>query len=414
MKRVISASAIALFATTVQAASEMPSMEEMWRIIQAQSAEIADLKKNAVQQEQQISTTMVRVEQNEQKVEATADVIEQQADSGIAKLAEWANKTTIGGYGEHHYNQFDDKDDQVDAHRFVIYFGHQFTDKVRMFSELEVEHGFVSGDDDSPGEVELEQAYIEWDYTEGHRVQFGQFLVPVGILNETHEPDTFYGIERNNVEKNIIPTTWWETGVQLLGEVAPGLSYNLGLHSGLEMDVMDGVRSGRQKSAKATAEDLALTGRLKYTAIQGLELASTIHYQEDVTQGNDALATEDASATLLELHAAYQSGPFAVRALWASWDIDSDDFEKNGSDEQEGWFVEPSYRITPKLGVFARYSEWDNQAGTNLDTEFEQWDIGFNYWLTPTVVLKADYSDQEKDGDDNGNDAFSLGVGWSF
>ena len=113
-------------------------------------------------------------------------------------------------------NQYDgvdakDDKDELDLHRFVLFFGHQFTNDVRFFSELEVEHN-VAGEGKN-GEVEIEQAYIEWDYTDNHALKSGVFLVPVGILNETHEPDTFYGVERNAVEKDIIPSTWWEGGV---------------------------------------------------------------------------------------------------------------------------------------------------------------------------------------------------------
>ena len=411
-----SALAIAIAMTAATSAHAAPTMEEMWQIIQQQQAEIERLKG-------QQSKTQEQLQETEVKVEATADAVDQVSAGPVAKMAEWANNTQVGGYGEHHFNHFKNGDDKVDAHRFVIFLNHQFNDKVRLFTELEVEHGLVKDTGchgvtaidgqaldcgkKNGGEVELEQAYIEWDFAENHRLNIGQFLVPVGILNETHEPDTFYGTERNNVEKNVIPVTWWETGVQVVGEIAPGLSYNAGVHSGLKMDDGDKIRSGRQKSANATAEDLAFTGRLKYTGIAGLELATTLQYQQDVTQGATA---EGADATLVEAHAAYQTGNFALRALWASWDIDSDAFELVGRDEQEGWFIEPSYKLTEKLGVFVRYSEWDNNAGNSADTEIEQVDFGLNYWLTPRVVLKADVTDQVNDDSDSVN----LGVGWSF
>ena len=80
------------------------------------------------------------------------------------------------------------------------------------------------------GEIELEQAYVEYDLTENHHAKAGVFLLPVGILNETHEPPTFYGVERNPVESNIIPTTWWAGGIAANGEIAPGWSYDIGVH----------------------------------------------------------------------------------------------------------------------------------------------------------------------------------------
>ena len=419
MKKQLLATVIGLNAAAISVSSHAatPSMEEMWTMIQQQQAEIQRLKSELGKNSQQIKETQVQVT-------ATADAIDS-VSAVSTKLASWAEKTSIGGYGEHHFNHFEDKNDQIDAHRFVLYFAHQFSDELRFFSEFELEHGLVKDSncdgvtaingsdldcgDGSPGEVELEQAYIEWDFAENHRVQIGQFLVPIGIMNETHEPDTFYGTERNKVEAEIIPATWWETGVMLTGEVLPGLSYNAAIHSGLEVPDSFRIRSGRQKSAEANAEDLAFTGRLKYTGITGLELAATVQHQQDITQGNTAGFTEGAEATLFETHVAYQGDRFGLRALYASWDIDGDDAEAADADSLDGWYVEPSFKITSKLGVFARYSEYERADKPN--TDYDTWDYGINYWLHPRVVLKADYSDSVGDAE---SDAFNLGVGWSF
>lgn len=370
-----------------------PSTEEMWNTIQQQQLEIERLKSQAAQ--------------TDAKVEATASAFE---NSG----SNWMSRTSIGGYGEHHFNHFEDKNDQVDAHRFVVYIGHQFSDTIRFFSEVELEHSLAG--EGKPGEVELEQAFIQWDFVQNHSLTMGQFLIPVGILNETHEPDTFYGTERNNVEGRIVPTTWWETGVMLGGEVLPGLSYNLALHSGLEVPVTGGsafaIRSGRQKSAEANAEDLAYTARLKYTGVAGLELAATVQQQQDITQG--AIVGEDAEGTLFAAHARYTIGALTLTALASQWDIDSDTFEAAGADEQEGAYIEASYKITPKLGVFVRQSEWDTKAGNSVDTEIEQLDVGVNYWLHERVVLKADIVNHKPPSGTGDNDGFNLGLGWSF
>ncbi|WIO75106.1 porin [Porticoccaceae bacterium LTM1] len=390
--------ASASFAAVADNEQTQPSLEEMWKLIQQQNAEIKELKA-------ELNKNKTQIQETEIKVVATAEAVEKQATVSSAS-ARWAEKTTLGGYGEHHFNHFEEGTDKVDAHRFVLFMGHQFNDKVSFFSELEVEHGFAGPDDEAPGEVELEQAYIKWDFAEKHSAVMGQFLVPVGILNETHEPDTFYGTERNNVESKIVPATWWETGVMLQGELAPGFTYNAAIHSGLNLDDADGVRDGRQKSAKADAEDLAFTGRLKYTGIAGLELAATLQYQQDVTQGT----FETADATLFETHAVYQSGNFGLRALYADWNIDGIDFNLSGYDEQTGWYIEPSYKVTDKTGLFVRYSEWNNLEGLSGSQESERLDYGVNYWLTDTVVLKADYSDDRN----GGNDSLNLGLGWSF
>jgi len=404
MKKSLLALALAgLYAGSASAAT--PSIEEMWQIIQQQQAEISRLKGDQ--------------QATDAKVEATAEAFE---SSAVASVAEWANKTSVGGYGEIHYNNLDDKTgnkdvDKADIHRFVMFFGHQFTDDVRFFSELEVEHGLVKDTDGGTkdttngGEVEVEQAYIEWDYAENHSAKIGQFLIPVGIINETHEPDTFYGVERNLVEKKIIPATWWEAGVASSGEIAEGWSYDVALTTGLKNDEGK-IRSGRQKVANADADNGALTARIKYTGIEGLELAATVQHQSDLTQSD---AAEEIDANLFEAHAVYQNGPFQLRALYAMWDLDDAVKAVNdGAEEQEGFYFEPSYKLTENLGIFARYSEWDNNAGDSTDSEYQQVDFGVNYWLTPTVVLKADYQNQDVPTGKTELDGLNLGVGWSF
>jgi hypothetical protein len=409
MKKVVAGLALGL--ASAGAMAKTPSMEEMWAIIQQQQAEIESLRGQLAVSGEELQETNLRLE-------ATADIVEEQVLAGGAGDS-WTDKTSIGGYAEMHYNNLDNNKDggddkeEMDFHRFVFFLGHEFSDSTRFFSEVEIEHSLVEGGEDS-GEVELEQAYIEHDLAAAHRLKAGLFLVPVGILNETHEPDTFYGVERNNVEKNIIPTTWWEGGLGLNGEIAPGFSYDATMTSGLGLEEGDwAIRSGRQKVSKAKASDFAYTGRLKYTGIAGLELAGSLQYQEDIYQGE---LDDSVDAMLYEAHAAYQAGPFGLRALVALWDIDDGiNAVQEGADRQEGWYIEPTWRINRDFGLFARYSEWDNQAGSGSgDTEYDQWDVGVNYWLEENVVFKFDYLSQSSPDGKNEFEGFNLGVGWSY
>lgn len=390
-------------------AQDMPSAEEMWRIIQEQQKQIQELK--------------ARVDDTDMKAEAAVEAVE--SGSGAGGGAAWTENTQIGGYGELHYNNLDgnggasDKK-ELDFHRFVLFLNHQFSDDIRFISELEIEHAYTADTNDGSGNetagaVELEQAYVELDLNDYHRAKAGVYLLPVGILNETHEPNTFYGVERNPIETNIIPTTWWAAGAGVSGELGQGFSYDLGVHEGLKVTGANfAVRGGRQKSAKADASDLAYTGRLKYTGMPGLELAATVQHQTDITQGSVATA---GSANLFEAHGIYNKGPFGLRALYAMWDLDGNGPQAVGADEQAGWYIEPSFKITPKWGLFARYNQWDNQAGSNVgaaaDSEKTQIDFGVNYWPHPDVVFKADYQMQDND---NGaeQDGFNLGVGYQF
>lgn len=386
MKKTLIASAfVGLFASNAAIANQ--ETDELREVIAEQQKALASLER--------------RLNETDQKLNATADQIDVVADKGA-----FAN-TTIGGYGELHYNNYEDSDAKIDFHRFVLFFGHEFSDTVRFFSEFELEHS-IAGEGQS-GEVELEQAYVEVDINEELNSKVGLFLIPVGIINETHEPPTFYGVERNGVEKNIIPATWWEAGVAFNYKPMGGVSIDGAVTSGLEVGDDYSIRGGRQKVAKATAENLAYTGRVKYTAVTGLELAATVQYQTDITQGKAGVETAD--ATLLEVHAIYQVSDFTVRALYARWDIDGAEAAALGRDEQTGWYIEPSYAFNEKVGVFARYAEYDNNAGNSATTEVESTSVGVNYYLHENVVLKADYENLGGASDSSG---FNLGFGYQF
>ncbi|MDH3399811.1 MAG: OprO/OprP family phosphate-selective porin [Chromatiales bacterium] len=410
-KRHLLALSATLLAFTTGQAAEAPTAEQMWEIIQQQQQQIEALQ-------QQLNQTDEKVAETDQKVEIAGDMIEQAG--GLPAEASWVTRSKIGGYGELHYNDLD-SGNEMDFHRFVLFFGHQFTDNIRFFSEVELEHSIAG--EGANGEVELEQAFIEFDLGDSHVAKAGLFLMPVGLINETHEPPTFYGVERNAVEKNIIPTTWWEAGGAVRGELAPGFSYDFAVTSGLNVPMTGGnafkIRNGRQKVSEAAAESLAYTGRLKWTGMPGVELAMSAQYQEDITQG-----VMDVGATLFEAHADIQRGPFGLRALYARWDLDdaaaiaAADPAAAGRDEQTGWYIEPSVRgrlgdIPGEFGAFVRYDVWDNNSGAANLTEKRQSNLGFNYWPIPDVVLKFDIQRQDNE-DGNDVDGFNLGVGYQF
>ena len=362
-----------------------------------------------------------------ERLDATAEMLESMA--GAQPSAEGtlgsdhgpfqhgrSGRTVFGGYGELHINLLDNQNpggsdkNEIDLHRFILFMGHEFSKTIRFWSELEVEHAKVTG---SGGEVSIEQAYLEFDLNDDMTARAGVLLVPVGFINETHEPPTFYGVERPNVDKYILPTTWREGGASLSGHLGDGWSYDLALLSGLQTSAADSyaVRKGRQSVREAPFEDPAYLVRLKWTGVPGLELATTIMRQTDITQSTDPAA---GAATLIEAHAAWQQGPFTLRALYATWDLDGSGPAAIGADEQSGWYVEPSYKLTPELGLFARVSQWDNAAGDNADSEYGQLDVGLSYWPHPDVVIKLDYQDQSTPTGTTELDGFNLGVGYQF
>ena len=384
-------------------------LELLQQQLELQQQQINDLKRLLEQ-------TQTQAVETDAKVEAVADVIESSPAQQAGPL-----KTTVGGYGELHYNNLSatdpDRDvEAIDFHRFVLFFGHEFNDKTRFYSELELEHSFIADSGgDTPGEVELEQAFLEFDLKPGLYSRAGLFLIPVGLINETHEPPSFYGVERNDVENIIEPSTWWEAGAAINGRMGSDWNWDLAFTSGLQMPTTGSnafrVRSGRQKVAKALASDGAITGRLRYLGIEGLLAAVTLQYQFDPSQAaNDGLD----DGTLLEAHVDYRLGSFGIRALYARWDFSGEAVEAAGADKQTGWYLEPSYRLNEQFGFYTRYE--DVEAARRSD-QFDQWEVGMNWWPARNVVLKFDYRsrshnlDSERGRDFNGID---LGVGYNF
>lgn len=354
-------------------------------------------------------------------------------------IQSFVDKTTIGGYGELHYNKFSGdlptgsagrNKDQIDFHRFVLYFGHRFNDWISFKSELEIEHSNT----DNTGQVELEQAYLDFNFSEKINAKAGIFLLPLGFMNETHEPPTFYGVERNNIETRIIPTSWWEAGVGLYGEVVPGLKYQAGLTSSLDATefkkfATKGVREGRRNVSEAPAEDIAFSARLDYSGLPGVTVGTSL-FTGNTSQNSDALKGIDARLTLWDVHARYTKDKLDLRALYAQGHL-SDAAKINAaglglevSDKFYGWYTEAAYHVWKNgdqdFAPFIRYEKWNTQAEIpsnikrNTLSSNNVVTVGANYWPHPQVVLKADYQRFDKPDGDNGDKRFNLGLGYMF
>jgi len=374
--------------------------------------ENAELKAENQQLKQQFQHTQQQVENNTVAV----DTVSESYETGQQKSG-WWERTSVGGYGELHYNnrQINGGDDkqEIDFHRFVLYFGHEFTEQLRFYSELELEHAF-SGDGHD-GEVELEQAFIEYDYADWGAAKAGLFLIPVGILNETHEPTTFYGVERNEVEKRILPTTWREAGLLSNFHFENGISADLGITSGLKLDNNFSIRDGRGGVSKQQASDPAIIGRLKYTGLPGLELASTLIYQADLAQSDASVMV--GSGTLYEAHAIYSHafgpGTFTGKALYSRWDING--LNNSKAANQYGWYVEPSYRFPTVIGDIGLYGRFQSLEYFSKSAKKSNiWEAGANWWPHENVVLKGNYIYTDRQDGSPSESGFDLGIGYQF
>lgn len=337
--------------------------------------------------------------------------------------------TTLSGYMDFHYNNFRGGSSQLDFHRFVLLVGHEFQERIRFYSELEVEHAFVK---EGQGELELEQAFVDFHLDPKLVLRAGIVLVPIGILNERHEPPAFFGVERHQVETVLVPTTWFEPGVGAFGRLAPGLDYKLYLVGSLDARGFGpgGIRGGRTKAFKTNADQLAVVARLTYGGLRGLDLGASV-YRSDAGQGVET----SVPVTLLEADARWRGGPVELRGIWAHTRVGNArelnrELGREATDavagEMGGFGLQAAVDLLPSthpmgLAAFARYEEADTQRrmpdGFQRAPRFDQdwWTVGLSFWPDPDVVLKTDYQ-FAGNGDPaaEATSSFNLGLGWWF
>ncbi|MEQ1667737.1 MAG: hypothetical protein ABL868_04720, partial [Sulfuriferula sp.] len=247
------------------------------------------------------------------------------ADAVPAQTAD--SDTSIGGYGELSYSNYKDASvqDQIDLNRFVLFFGHKFNDKLRLYSEFEIEHAIASADD--KGEAEIEQAYIEYNLLPQVNLRAGLMLMPLGIINEKHEPPTYYGVFRNEVETRIIPSTWREAGIGAQGYLLDSaLEYNVGISSGFDAskfagDASYGIKDMHGEASQAAANNLAVYAGLNYRQ-PGWLLGGGLFTGNTSQDGhgeipNAALQGVNARLTIMDVHGQYNIGDLALQALYA-------------------------------------------------------------------------------------------------
>jgi hypothetical protein len=216
-----------------------------------------------------------------------ADVAQRGLGAAASKVYRSAAGVSLGGYGELVYDRFDGADDaglpsgrpdRLDFLRAILYAGYKFSDRVVFNSELEVEHATT---EDGIGEVAMEFGYLDFLVRPQLNVRAGLLLMPVGLVNEMHEPTAFLGSKRPEVERVILPSTWSEAGVGLVGDLGR-FSYRSYVVTGLRSEEFTsaGIRSGRQGGAEALAEDFAWVGRLDWRP--AAEVASQVRvYRPD-------------------------------------------------------------------------------------------------------------------------------------
>ncbi len=358
---------------------------------------------------------------------------EVESPSGLAKV-------TVGGYMDHEFENFENTDSTFDQHRWIINIGAQLGERLRFFSEYEIEHG--GPDASGGGEAKVEQAYIDYLMTEWINLRMGAMLVPFGRTNIYHDSDLRDLTARPLVARDIIPTTWTESGVGLFGEFEPVIgsyedlvvSYEVQVINGLDDGFSDtGLRGARGSLSSDNNNNKAVAGRVVLSPAIGQELAFSGYYGAYNDYG-DSISGKGVDFLS-------KWGPLELTGEYAFFKVNAPDFAVSGitdiADTFEGYHVQAAYHFWPQflsdtfLGrtfddpvftLVGRY-DWaridddaDADAGTG-DNEEERWTLGINYRPVESWVMKLEYqwNETENEALERGNnDGWFWSVAMGF
>jgi hypothetical protein len=325
----------------------------------------------------------------------------------------YGKAVTVGGYGEMLYNQPEGDNGTLDVQRLVMLFGYKFDDKIQFVTEIEFEH---------VQEVYVEQAFINYNLANNVNLRGGLMLVPMGIINEFHEPTTFNGTNRPSMDKSIVPTTWRELGVGVSGKFNDlSLGYQAYIFNGFKSVTSDengiltggllgganGLRGGRQKGIESTINSPNLSLKFDYYGLPGLRLGLSGYFGKTQAPDDiDMIDGADVGLSMIGLDARYAYRKFMARGQYIIANISgSKEYNaltgQNLGSQLSGYYIEGAYNLLPsqnaqKLFAFARYENYDTHAKVDAISEnlgYDRTDItlGVTYHLTSGVVAKADY-----------------------
>lgn len=347
--------------------------------------------------------------------------------------ANTGNPVTLGAYGEVKYHQPEDANGELDVHRLVMLLGYRFSDKVQFFSEVEFEHAH---------ELEVEQAFVNYNIARNLNLRAGLMLVPMGIINVYHEPTTFNGVDRPRMDHDLVPSTWREIGIGFSGRInSASIAYEAYVFNGFKSVDEDGngliggstgLREGHQEGMEATINTPNFSAKMDYYGLPGLKvgLAGYVGRTEAPDEMKDVRGA-DVGVAMLGLDARYSINKFSARGelIYASLTDTEAYNELTGNDlgsAFSGWYAELAYNLLPqaskqKLDAFARYEQYDTHADTagslprNDAYNRNDLTLGLSYHVTPGVVFKGDYQimDDAVPGSDLKNQ-FNFGVGVWF
>lgn len=390
-----------------------------------QTAETAELRREIDVLTREIEA-LKSGQQQQKSVEATTP--RYGLGAAASKVYRSEPGVAIGGYGDMLYQNFrSDQPDSADLLRGVIYAGYKFNRNVLFNSEIEVEHGST----EHGGTVSMEFAYLDYLIRPQVNVRAGLMLLPVGLINEQHEPTAYLGAQRPNVETLIIPSTWSELGAGLFGDVGR-VSYRAYVTTGLNSKDFSaqGIRGGRQGGSEALANDWAAVARADVHPFEGTILGGSL-YRGNSGQGRGF----GGPVTLGELHAESRFRGASLRGLWSRGSIgDAAAINSaNGLAGNEsigrtfvGWYLESGYDLASILPLgdqsltpFLRHERFDPQRSVptgflrNPANDARVTTFGVAYKPIPQTVIKVDWQNVSNRAR-TGIDQLNVALGYIF
>lgn len=379
------------------------------------------------------------------------DPVKNYYQNSAEKLLQTSGKLVIGGYGEVHYHQpFSSEtrnNGSLDVHRLVMLLGYNFNERTQFISELEFEH--VS-------EVYVEQAFLQYKLNSFINLRAGLLLVPMGIINEYHEPTTFNGVERPLIDNKIAPATWREIGFGLSGNLTPAsIKYQAYIVNGFNsyngkglLNGKNGFRSGRQKGAESFMSSPNFTAKAEYYGIRGLNLGLSGYFGKSqstlyngIAKDNKAAAARADSSvvgiSMLGLDARYGIKGLQLRGqLYYSAISNTAEYNKFTSvnkvpndlgSAMVGYYAEAGYDVlrglsstSAKLVPFIRLENYNTHHSTDAGLpkiaayKNNVITTGFTFAPTEGAVFKADLQFIKPDNTDRYTNVFSAGIGVMF
>ncbi len=347
----------------------------------------------------------------------TADPNKSHSGLGAAasKVYYSSSPLSIGGYGEMYYahtsNEGAANSSTIDVYRFVPYIGYRFSDNIILNVELEFEHGGIKEGASGDGYVVVEFMYLDFLINKNANIRVGNMLVPMGLVNEKHEPTLFTTVQRPNTSKNLIPSTWHENGVMIYGDIAEGLSYKFGGFTALQLANGAGegdkwLRNSRLGSFRSTNPKLAVVARVDYTGINGLLLGASTYIDSDLV--------------MFDTHVDYNLDALRVYGVYTQ--TSRSDTPAGEPKAAKGGYLNVGYDLLSftssknKMPLFIQFENvaaQDEIAGGTSVASINTTTVGINYFPHEQVVLKADYAMYTQSGVADKNIA-SISMGFIF